>query len=148
MSNFFSNKTLLVPFDFSDAAVAAVDEARDMGDESTRVSVLHVLLPLYVIAIEPGTVVDLGGDDDRVQDAIDGMKKRISDPGLSINFAARIGDPGTKIVDYAKEIGADLIVMPSHGRTGLKHLLLGSVAERVVRLAECPVMVQRTPKAR
>ena len=76
------------------------------------------------------------------------MKERISDPAERIHFAARIGDPGTKIVEYAREIKADLIVMPSHGRTGIKHLLLGSVAERVIRLAECPVMVRRTPKGK
>ncbi|HCK41739.1 MAG TPA: hypothetical protein DHW22_08920 [Planctomycetaceae bacterium] len=51
----------------------------------------------------------------------------------------RGGDPGHNITDYAKEIGAGLIVMPSHGRTRLKRMLIGSVAERVVRLAHCPV---------
>jgi nucleotide-binding universal stress UspA family protein len=55
----------------------------------------------------------------------------------------RIGDPGAEIVKVATELKAGLIVMPSHGRTGLKHLLLGSVAERVVRTATCPVLVLR-----
>lgn len=55
----------------------------------------------------------------------------------------RIGDPGVEIVKVATELKAGLIVMPSHGRTGLKHLLLGSVAERVVRTATCPVLVLR-----
>ena len=51
------------------------------------------------------------------------------------------------IANYAREQGAALIVMPSHGRTGLSHLLIGSVAERVVRYASCPVLVLRGMKA-
>ena len=54
-----------------------------------------------------------------------------------------LGDPGHQIAEFAKEAGAGLIVMPSHGRTGLTHLLIGSVAERVVRFAHCPVLVLR-----
>ena len=55
-----------------------------------------------------------------------------------------IGDPGHEITEYAEEIGASLIITPSHGRTGLSRLLIGSVAERVVRLAKCPVMVLKS----
>ena len=53
------------------------------------------------------------------------------------------GDPGNQIVDFAERISAELIVIPSHGRTGIERLLLGSVAERVARLAPCPVLVLR-----
>ena len=60
-----------------------------------------------------------------------------------IHCATASGDPGHEIVKYAEEIDADLIVIPSHGRTGLTRLLIGSVAERVVRLAHCPVLVLR-----
>jgi nucleotide-binding universal stress UspA family protein len=55
----------------------------------------------------------------------------------------RIGDPGHEIADCAAEIGADLVVISSHGRKGVKRLLIGSVAERVVRLSHCPVLVLR-----
>ena len=58
----------------------------------------------------------------------------------------REGDPGLMIADYADEVHADLIVMPSHGYHGVKRLLLGSVAERVLRHANCPVLVLRRPK--
>ena len=54
-----------------------------------------------------------------------------------------IGDPGSEITKLAKEVGAHLIIMPSHGRTGISRLLLGSVAERVLRLSHCPVLVLR-----
>jgi nucleotide-binding universal stress UspA family protein len=55
------------------------------------------------------------------------------------------GSPFACIVSAARDRGVDLIVMGSHGRTGLPHILLGSVAERVVRLAPCPVLVTRPP---
>jgi nucleotide-binding universal stress UspA family protein len=53
------------------------------------------------------------------------------------------GDPGHEIADYSQREQADLIVLPSHGRTGISRMLIGSVAERVVRLAHCPVLVLR-----
>jgi nucleotide-binding universal stress UspA family protein len=60
-----------------------------------------------------------------------------------VRFEVLFGDPGHEIAQFAKERGAGMIVMSSHGRTGLAHLLIGSVAERVVRLAQCPVLVLR-----
>ena len=147
MSDFFANKTILLPFDYSEVATAAVDEALSMSHESSRICMLHVLVPLYAISVEPGMMIDLGDDQERIESAIGGMKEMVNNPASVIEYEARIGDPGVEIVDYAQEIGADLIVMPSHGRTGLKRLLLGSVAERVVRHAECPVMVLRKPRS-
>jgi nucleotide-binding universal stress UspA family protein len=61
-----------------------------------------------------------------------------------IKFHVCYGDPGIEIAQYAEEIKADAIIMPSHGRRGLKRLLIGSVAERVVRLAHCPVFVLKS----
>ena len=57
-----------------------------------------------------------------------------------------MGNPGLRLVELSKQ--ADLIVMGTHGRTGIEHLLLGSVAERVVRLSQCPVLVCRKKAAR
>jgi nucleotide-binding universal stress UspA family protein len=56
------------------------------------------------------------------------------------------GDPASEIVDYAREAGIDLIVMGTHGRTGLERLLMGSVAEKVMREAQCSVLVVKLPK--
>jgi nucleotide-binding universal stress UspA family protein len=64
--------------------------------------------------------------------------------GLNVQTLVLEGVPYTCIVDYAKEWHADLIVMGTHGRTGLSHMLTGSVAERVVRLAPCSVLVTRS----
>ena len=57
-----------------------------------------------------------------------------------MTLATRLGSPFVKIIEYAKEHQIDLIVMGTHGRTGLPHVLIGCVAERVVRMAPCPVL--------
>ncbi len=58
----------------------------------------------------------------------------------------RTGEPSQQIIAYAEEIDADMIVVASHGRTGLSHILLGSVAERISRYAPCPVLIVRARK--
>lgn len=146
MSNFLAGKNVLLPFDFSEPSLAAIDEAMGMVDETTKIFVVHVLVKLGNVSFEPGLVIDMPDDESRRTAAIDQMKERISDPLHKIFFAARLGDPGSEIVHFAREISADMIIMPSHGRSGWTRLLLGSVAERVLRLAECPVLVLRHPK--
>ncbi|EGJ29959.1 universal stress protein UspA family nucleotide-binding protein [Moorena producens 3L] len=72
------------------------------------------------------------------------LSERFKEPlyqGIHINVT--IGNPASNIIDYAREQAIDLIVIPSHGYTGLKRFVLGSVAERVVRFAHCPVLVLR-----
>jgi nucleotide-binding universal stress UspA family protein len=78
---------------------------------------------------------------DHAEDALRAQLKSESDTYNQIDVAVAIGDPGHEIADFASNVGADIIVLPCHGRTGLKRLLIGSVAERVVRLAHCPVLV-------
>jgi nucleotide-binding universal stress UspA family protein len=73
-------------------------------------------------------------------------QKRVEDAGLVTDVIVMRGTPFREIVDTASNKRVDLIVMGTHGRTGLQHLLLGSVAERVVRLAPCPVLVTREDK--
>ena len=147
MSNYMANKTVLLPCDFSDTSFAAIDEAFGMIDKTTNVFVLHVLRPTSSI-YEAGIIVDLTPDAQgkRSVAALKSMKERIEGPHNRTSFDVRIGDPGSEVVHFAKEIDADFIIMPSHGRTGIARLLLGSVAERVLRLAECPVIVLRHPK--
>lgn len=68
------------------------------------------------------------------------------DPRISVHHVFLEGDPATEIVRYAFEAGIDLIVMGTHGRTGLERLLMGSVAEKVMREAKCSVLVVKLPK--
>jgi nucleotide-binding universal stress UspA family protein len=80
----------------------------------------------------------------RTEQATQAIRERLKDAKYGdLHVTVLIGNPGHCIVSFAAEQGADLIVIPSHGRTGLARMLLGSVAERVVRLAHCPVLVLR-----
>jgi nucleotide-binding universal stress UspA family protein len=68
------------------------------------------------------------------------------DPNIVVNHVFLEGDPATQIVRYARESASDMIVMGTHGRTGMERLLLGSVAEKVLRDATCTVMVVKLPR--
>ena len=133
-------KNIVVPIDFSDDSLSAVDTALELVGNAASVHVIHVL-PLLTVA-DPGVVWEPVDDESRRSHAEDALRQRLSDERYrGVKVEVTIGDPGHEIADYAQEQHAELIVMPSHGRTGIRRLLIGSVAERVVRLAHCPVLV-------
>jgi nucleotide-binding universal stress UspA family protein len=104
--------------------------------------VVHVLPEMNVA--DPGVIWLTIDNESRCLHSTQALDERLSGPKYDgIQMHIEIGDPGLRVTDYAQEIGADLIVIPSHGRTGLRRLLIGSVAERIVRLAHCPVLVLR-----
>lgn len=139
----FPKHKVLVPIDFSEHSFRALDAARDMVESPSQLYVIHVLPEILVT--EPGVIWGEVDDASRTQHVEEALREKTADPRYAgVHIAVRIGDRGQRIVDYAAENGMELIVMPSHGRTGLKHLLIGSVAERVVRLAHCPVLVLRS----
>jgi nucleotide-binding universal stress UspA family protein len=78
---------------------------------------------------------------ENINEHFDELKKLLGTPDLGTEV--RVGNPGLQITEYAKELEADLIVIPSHGYHGFKRMVLGSVAERVIRLATCDVYVLR-----
>ncbi|HLT37683.1 MAG TPA: universal stress protein [Enhygromyxa sp.] len=133
-------QTVLLPFDFSEPAIDALATARDLVARTELLWVLHVVPPLSTTS--PGFLlgeVDLVELRERADTA---LAKTLSEIG--IGTARRrivIGDPASEIVDVAREIDADLIVIPSRGKTGLRRWMIGSVAEKVVRRAPCPVLV-------
>jgi nucleotide-binding universal stress UspA family protein len=136
---------VVVPVDFSDESLAAVNLALDLVEDASQVHVLHVLAELsYAEKGFARATVD-SFDQDRRQYAEGVLRKALVGPQYAkVQQSVAIGDAGREIVDYAQKAGAELIVIPSHGRTGLKRLLIGSVAERVLRLAHCPVLVLRS----
>jgi len=138
----FPKKSIVVPVDFSDESIEAVDTGLQLIANPVDLHVIHVLAEM--VATEPGIVWELVDDESRRQHALDALTERFSKtPYRGIDVQVDFGDPGHQIADFAKKVAADLIVLPSHGRTGLARLLIGSVAERVVRLAHCPVLVLR-----
>ena len=138
--NWLPRRTVVVPIDFSDDSFAALDTAAEMVDNPADLKVVHVLPELE--PAEPGVIwhtVDDAGREDHAANALEAELLKRGHQGLAVDV--RIGNPGHEIVAFAEELDAGLIVLPSRGKTALKRLLLGSVAERVVRLAHCPVLV-------
>jgi universal stress protein A len=74
---------------------------------------------------------------------LDKMKSLVKDPGVNVRHIVRVGRAWQEVIELAKENKTDLIVLATHGYTGLKHVLLGSVAEKIVRHAPCPVLTVR-----
>jgi len=133
---------ILVPTDFSESALRVQEAVVRAARDPSRLYILHVLLPLQTM--DPGAIWQTVSDRERITQVQDTFHRRFSDdPYASIQFEAVVGNPSLKIVDYAKERSIDLIVIASHGRTGLARFLLGSVTERVVRSAPCSVLVWR-----
>jgi nucleotide-binding universal stress UspA family protein len=117
-------RTILVPTDFSDTAQTAVRVARTYAAAlSATVHLLHIA----------------GRDEQATTTLLTGEASAFG-PGIGVTTALRFGDPAQAIVEYARSQGIDLIVMGTHGRTGVSRALLGSVTERVVRSAPCPVL--------
>lgn len=135
-------QTVVVPFDFSERSIPAVDTALELVAQPSGIHVIHVLPTLE--PSEPGVIWSTIDNSGRTHHAEEAMKAKLADAMYqSINFDVEIGDPGHEVAEYAKRVSAELIVLPSHGRTGISRLFIGSVAERIVRLAHCPVLVLR-----
>ncbi len=138
---------ILVPTDFSDYANHAVDYAIQLAKAlDARLTVLHVIHLTPLVMGEMGASSLVPYLEDIETDAGQRMQTlltQVQQEGLQGETAVVQGVPFHLIIDMAKTKDIDLIVMGTHGRTGLTHALIGSVAERVVRLATCPVLVTR-----
>jgi nucleotide-binding universal stress UspA family protein len=138
---------ILVPVDFSGHAEQALEYAiglaRKLPAHLTLLHVIH-LMPLGIVdegvALPPSYFQELEAE---VQQAMETYRQRVQKAGLEGTVLVMHGMPFQSIVDTARDQHVDLIVMGTQGRTGLAHLFLGSVAEKVVRLAPCPVLVTR-----
>ena len=140
--SWLQKKIVVVPIDFSEVSFEALAAARDLVEDASSLHVVYVL-PVMEPA-EPGVIWQTIDDASRQRHAEQALREKLDESkyqGVDLKIA--FGDPGHEITAYAEQLGAELIVLPSHGRTGLKRMLIGSVAERVVRLAHCPVLVMR-----
>jgi nucleotide-binding universal stress UspA family protein len=136
----FSRDRVLVPTDFSAPAHWVVENARTLVAEPSHLHVLHVLPHLN--PGEPGVRWQTINNSTRTAHIHQEFQRRYGDPVYGgVVFQVAIGDPCQQITTYAKAQAITLIVIPSHGRKGLSHFFLGSVAERVTRLAPCPVLI-------
>lgn len=143
---------ILAAVDFSHHSQRALDSARDLASRTPHAE-LHVV---HVVPPPVGTVTVLGTADMAATftDTLDRTRKELeaacgeAAKGLSerVFGHVRTGKPSREIAEVAKQIGADLIVIGTHGRTGLARVLLGSVTEEVVRQAPCDVLTVRVPE--
>ena len=138
-------KKILYPTDFSTSSEAGLRVATALArDTGAKLLIVHVEEPP---AAYGGGEMYYGLPEPDVQS----LKRMLADvvpTDSQVSYEHRLvtGDPATEIVRLAKEEDADLIVMSTHGRTGLRRMLMGSVAEAVVRRAECPVFTLKEPR--
>jgi nucleotide-binding universal stress UspA family protein len=135
-------KSVVVPVDFSEYSLVAIRTALEFVQSPSDVHVIHVIIPLDMISTgEMWVAEDVAS---RKGASVEYLNKYLHENGLTgITAVVHEGDPGLQIGAYAKSIGADLIVIPSHGRHGFERMLLGSVAERVLRHADCQILMLR-----
>jgi nucleotide-binding universal stress UspA family protein len=140
--NWLPKKKVIVPVDFSDESFLAIGTALQLVADPTHLMIVHVLPE--VSNLEPTEAWHNIDSTNRVRHVAKVVRERLDQAGHDkLLLEVLVGDPGHEIADLAVRQRADLIVLPSHGRTGIRRLLIGSVAERVVRLAHCPVLVLR-----
>jgi len=136
--------TILHPTDFSDRSAYALRLACSLArDYVARLVVLHVVEPPPP-PYDQGVMLPMP---EHVEDEARADLERLAVPADNVRAERRLekGDPVAETLRVARELHADLIVMGTHGRTGLSRLLMGSVAEHVVRRATCPVLTVKTP---
>jgi nucleotide-binding universal stress UspA family protein len=146
-------KRILVPTDFSEPADAALLYGRELaGRFGATVHVLHVAENLYITTFGAETYAAVAPDlqrglEESARLRLDELTLDSDGSGPPTHTAiVTSASPAFAIVDYAKDNEIDLVVMGTHGRGGFTRLLMGSVAERVVRLAPCPVLTVRRPE--
>lgn len=135
-------KLVVVPYDFSEEAREAIPTALQLVASPRDVRVVYAMQDLS--PLEMGEMWATIDDQVRRGHALKAMREKLADDRFAeVLLDVVFGDPGHAITNYASDAGAELIVLPSHGRTGIQRLLIGSVAERIVRYAHCPVLVLR-----
>jgi nucleotide-binding universal stress UspA family protein len=142
-------KRVCCPIDFSDASRAAMEVAADLCRRTGAALVLLHAYPIPGYTFPDGSVV---ASPKMMQDLADQAEKHLEEWRVQaekivgagrVTAEKAVGEPAAEILTFAKAQGADLLVVGTHGRTGLEHALMGSIAERVVRRAHCPVLTVR-----
>ena len=145
-------KTILVPTDLSDLSLAALEVAAVLAcGEDAKVTLLHVvesspLLGFHTVDYTSETL--FRDSEEKAEKDLDRIIREQTPFPAALAAAVRRGDAQKEIVRFAVEENVDLIVMATHGRTGLAHIMLGSVAERVVRRSPVPVVTVKPPEMR
>jgi nucleotide-binding universal stress UspA family protein len=142
-------KEILVPIDFSDHSIAAIEEAVELAKVfDSKLHLLHCYqmqpgaISPYGVALPSNYFTDIRAAADK---QLAEWQRRYVPAGIPVDTKVMSQVPSQSIVKTAGEIKADLIVMGTRGLTGLKHVLIGSVTERTIRFAPCPVLTVHAP---
>lgn len=136
-------RTILHPTDFSSNARQAFALACGLArDYKAELVLLHVLAPPVVVYSDGIVPVDPEGEEQRAREKLYAIE---TPPSVPVRHRMIEGEPAVEIMRVAKEMNCDLIVLGTHGRSGLERFFMGSVAEEVMRHAPCPVMTVRVP---
>jgi nucleotide-binding universal stress UspA family protein len=141
-------KTILFPTDFSNGARAAMDHAISLAkDYDAKLILLNVIQDISIAEwYIPSSLSVSDLIEDIQKSAVQEMDKWLAEVSRQVKDAEKLvarGVPFVEIIQTAKDRNADLIVIGTHGRTGIDHMLFGSTAEKVVRKASCPVLTVR-----
>jgi nucleotide-binding universal stress UspA family protein len=144
-------KSILVPTDFSEASAVALRYGRELADRfGASLHVVHVVEDRFMPGPSTEGYLPLPGYFEELErqagERLNAMLSAGDRDRLRAKFETRRGSPFVEIVRYAKCNDIDLVVMGTHGRGPIAHMLMGSVAERVVRKAPCPVLTVRHPE--
>jgi nucleotide-binding universal stress UspA family protein len=145
-------KNIIAPTDFSQPSYEALAAASELALHfGAELCVIHVVPALPALPPDPNFVFKVPEYEQALHaDAVANLRKLAEGTvkkGIRTRTMVGHGDAGSEIVRIAQSEGADLIVLATHGTTGWRHLVFGSVAERVVRLAHCPVLSIRASRA-
>ena len=141
---------ILVPLDGSPLSEEAVAPALEVARRFNatilmfRASILPEHLMVSPVPVSPATYAEIEESIlETTREYLDGMKARYANSGVQIETAHASGEAAREILDFAQQQGVDLIAMSTHGRSGFQRWLFGSVAEKVMRHAPCPVLAVR-----
>ncbi len=143
-------KKILVPIDFSDYSKSALRYAVNITKVfNAHVYLVYVIEPMiYPADFSMGQIAVPNADLDvskRAEEELDKLAKDEFPLNIVVDIVVRTGRPFAEIIQVAAELDIDLIIIATHGHTGVEHLLFGSTAEKVVRKAPCPVLSLREP---
>ena len=144
-------KKILCPVDFSEGSDYALRYALAFAAAyDAALELMHVVelpfLPSYALTMVPDLGLPIEQMKEQSKKALDELAERSKALHPRVTARVVVGMPFVEIVNAAKEGNVDLIVVGTHGRTGLKHILIGSVAERLVRKSPCPVLTVKHPE--
>jgi universal stress protein A len=142
----FKIQTILCPVDFSDASRKAVQYAREFARSmGASIYLLTVVEPRPMAVDISLNYVPLEADLEKAaEEDLELIRQDLINSGLKVECGVEIGNPADVILDKIDEFNVNLIIMGSHGKQGLSRLIMGSVAEIVVRKANCPVLIVKT----